>query len=1705
MGITMKKSIVISMALFAFAFGANASVVSIARAQKVARAWLVSQGKSTGPLSVPIQRSEAVKLDGLGEDAKYFAVKFQGGGTVVTSGDDTASPVVLFTDKDEDIDFTDANSPLYALLRRDYQYRRDAASAAAKYAKSAQVSVGYRFYLNHQRMLERNRSEWERLSEASDDDGVSALKGTLAWYGQDEWFITTYTAKNLYDVRVMPLVKSRWSQSLANGQACYNFYTPNKKNPLDQYAYAGQRDNAVCGCVATALAQVLRYFAFDKEVTRTNEDFKCSFDDHEITRKLQGGRYDWEKMSLVPGTDFNVTNAMEIGKLCADCGTAVHMMYTTESSGAYSSDAHDALTQVFGYSSARWYRDSGKIGSPTGGGSSVVPPEAFPETRSNELQRVFYSNFDAGLPVLLGLTGHEVVADGYGYSEDGLDYVHINMGWAGECDLWYLLPNVSCDSNGRPEGNLMFFDDCSYNIFTTNAATDVVMSGRVLDDDGNPVSGANVKICRPGEYDDPVAEFVTGGNGIWGLIIAPGTYEVVASDEFVNDSEVFTLSDNRWGCDVALAPRSVRNLMQAAPTNEYSSLDNAIRAANTNDVLEVFGLTRLKKNVTIDRDLTIRTAASFADDPAACLIRVSDSSVITVAGGARVEFDSLAFRSDADTVIDVELEGVAAFSGKLGVGWVHTADVDGFELAGEVDYIDGFTLLVDCNRSAAVVGRQFGVWNPACTPEALASVARILNPWNLDLGGVAADDGTLVWGVVPVDPRYAVAYVDDGSGSPVYYRDLDKLFEYNSSGDLDIKLTKDVAGFGTAVDVTGRKISISSDGGPFTVSGCTSGVGFVVGAGGELTFENVTFDGFKGECFVRIPTDGGVFTLGENALLKDLHAVGTSGQKGLICVCGGRMNMADGSLIAGCSYQNGYGSVITLYGGVLDIAGGTIAGCSAETGGGAIYYSPYYPGAKLQLSGLVNIIGNVVNGASSEVPADICLATGSAVITVVGDLSSDDGIGVCGLHAGIGDVFGTVTGSLSDPGVFFNDDDDGSLDRPIVAVLNGTRLQWEYGEDTFGQCDPAQAKAVVTYAGSAEPLYYSDIATAINNLHGNATIELTEDQYLNTDANVGYRVVINGGGHSIIREASCMINVGSAGELSLNDVTVAGYDYECPWNYTVYNDMYLFADFRGSNKRIISVDGGKITLGDGAEICCLGVDQVMDRLFDTSDPEVLELMMMYYAVTPPDIPDGYDRASCAVVVYNGGTLVMEPGSEIHDCWNMYYQDPVNCGASGGIILEDSVAYLRGGSIYGCLASVGAAMDACQGINGGSKVHLDGPVEMDGNFDLNGNKSDFVLEDLSRLYLDSPFTGYIGFTPGVRADTNRVTEVITGLSAAEVAESATHFFNDQTGARAVGVRSDSGSGYLIVWAPSIGADNKYRETSDGGSTSTWSLIGSEIPESIASFRLTGVAVYNAQIQYALAAAIGCEPVEGGCATNAGEYVCTIRPMAGYIWSDGTAADSNIVWRISPAPLTIYPETGKKRYFILPEDEIAEYEPTPFAFSAEKFYGTDSVENTLTGEISHEYFGQNIWANSYYTIGTLQCTNSNYYIASFNPSQAYLYIDHSRTNDYTVVDPEYTVTTNAPTAIAFSAIVRSNDVQTCTVTITNLVKDANYSVYTVTSLDGGFDVGTLTPVTNFNAEADGPFTMTVPSASPALFWKATGRTTYITNYLGNAEGN
>jgi hypothetical protein len=85
----------------------------------------------------------------------------------------------------------------------------------------------------------KNLAKWQKL-------GTLSLGSTNSDVG------ITNNPQAIADVRIQPLLATTWSQgTAADGNACFNFFTP----PY----MAGSPNNSVCGCVATAMAQLMHY------------------------------------------------------------------------------------------------------------------------------------------------------------------------------------------------------------------------------------------------------------------------------------------------------------------------------------------------------------------------------------------------------------------------------------------------------------------------------------------------------------------------------------------------------------------------------------------------------------------------------------------------------------------------------------------------------------------------------------------------------------------------------------------------------------------------------------------------------------------------------------------------------------------------------------------------------------------------------------------------------------------------------------------------------------------------------------------------------------------------------------------------------------------------------------------------------------------------------------------------------------------------------------------------------------------------------------------------------------------------------------------------------------------------------------------------------------------------------------------------------
>lgn len=431
----------------------------------------------------------------------YYVVSLEPAGFVIVAADDLIEPIIGFSAAGQfDASF---ENPLGALVGNDLPNRM-------AYARSLK---------NREPVPPSSRLKWRRLSGLASDAELGATPMPEG-------------ISSVSDVRIGPLVQSRWNQSTVSGAACFNYYTPIYE--------AGNPHNYPCGCVATAMAQLMRYYQYPTKgigvgyfSILTNNIFGFA-----TTRggDSLGGPYDWASMVLVPSNSTAVQR-QAIGALTYDAAVALYTQFTPSSSSAYASDIKAALTDVFQYANVIFgFNGMTNIGP---GLTNMINP-----------------NLDAKCPVLFTIQGrsgsHAVVCDGYGYSGATL-YHHLNMGWSGTSDAWYCLPTI----DAYYQYTNVF--GCVYNVFTAGAGE--IISGRVLDANGGPMLGVAITAAQAGITNSAVTDL----NGIYALahLAANTTYLLSASrDGFCTASGSYTTGRSRdnqptcgnyWGANFVLS------------------------------------------------------------------------------------------------------------------------------------------------------------------------------------------------------------------------------------------------------------------------------------------------------------------------------------------------------------------------------------------------------------------------------------------------------------------------------------------------------------------------------------------------------------------------------------------------------------------------------------------------------------------------------------------------------------------------------------------------------------------------------------------------------------------------------------------------------------------------------------------------------------------------------------------------------------------------------------------------------------------------------------------------------------------------------------------------------------------------------------------------------------------------------------------------
>lgn len=374
------KKILLILSLIFVVLSAFPEQVNLDRAQKVGAAFLASHSQLKSVMiddliPVPIKLHKEERLGGLKsasiEDKQLvYLFKTSSAGYVLVAGDDRARAVLGYSD----YAILDENNLPVNMLKWIEEYKKQIRFIRKDISLKSQPA----------------NSEWNILENG----------GKLSVVSPEA---------------VSPLLTTTWNQSPYYNDLCPQEYWFSEK--------------AVTGCVATAMAQVMKYHNYPAKgkgihtYYHTNNTVTYG----SLSANFGATTYNWSNMPNSLSSSSSATQVNAVATLMLHCGIAVDMDYSPDGSSAwvieeYSREetcAEYALKEFFGYDKTSVH---------------AVIRENYTTT---SWIGVLKDEINASRPILFAGAGpgggHAFVADGY----DNNNYFHMNWGWGGIADGYY--------------------------------------------------------------------------------------------------------------------------------------------------------------------------------------------------------------------------------------------------------------------------------------------------------------------------------------------------------------------------------------------------------------------------------------------------------------------------------------------------------------------------------------------------------------------------------------------------------------------------------------------------------------------------------------------------------------------------------------------------------------------------------------------------------------------------------------------------------------------------------------------------------------------------------------------------------------------------------------------------------------------------------------------------------------------------------------------------------------------------------------------------------------------------------------------------------------------------------------------------------------------------------------------------------------------
>lgn len=207
-----------------------------------------------------------------------------------------------------------------------------------------------------------------------------------------------------------------------NQKAPYNYLLSNYVKGKNGHGV----EDLCTGCVATAMAEILRYHQWPEHGSGTLSGYTTQTANYSVIGfSIDDHYYDWDNMPMTYDGEQTSEQENAVALLMLDCGVMVHMDYGTSKvggSGALPADVVPALSTYMQYSKQAELKMRSDYSD------------------SEWLQMIKYDIDNCG-PIIYGGYlvnggGHQFVCDGYDLDNS---MIRINWGWSGSKNGWFTL------------------------------------------------------------------------------------------------------------------------------------------------------------------------------------------------------------------------------------------------------------------------------------------------------------------------------------------------------------------------------------------------------------------------------------------------------------------------------------------------------------------------------------------------------------------------------------------------------------------------------------------------------------------------------------------------------------------------------------------------------------------------------------------------------------------------------------------------------------------------------------------------------------------------------------------------------------------------------------------------------------------------------------------------------------------------------------------------------------------------------------------------------------------------------------------------------------------------------------------------------------------------------------------------------------------